>query len=183
MSDNNDMSAAAKAAINSPPKRWLYGRYSTELRMRKIDRKGFKFATSRLTPFRQSISQVERQAKNQGVSQGVNGYHKLGSILGPDSAEHPLKPHYKTQSRAKRCNRLDNRNGFGTRGSEVQILSPRPFIPSEFKILARAGDSLLTLKRGTMGTIRQFFLHCKPETLGHFAFVLIAEMGVARRSL
>jgi hypothetical protein len=54
------------------------------------------------------------------------GDHGFGSKLGPDSAEHPLKPHIKTQNRAKRCNRLDNRNRFGTRGSEVQILSPRP---------------------------------------------------------
>src|ERR1700688_1255462 len=43
-------------------------------------------------------------------------HRKLGSILGPDSAEHPLKPWYKTQNRAKRFNRLDNRNCFGTRG-------------------------------------------------------------------
>jgi hypothetical protein len=56
------------------------------------------------------------------------GDHGFGSKLGPDSAEHPLKPHIKTQNRAKRCNRLDNRNRFGTRGSEVQILSPRPFL-------------------------------------------------------
>ena len=55
------------------------------------------------------------------------GDHGFGSKLGPDSAEHPLKPHIRTQNRAKRCNRLDNRNRFGTRGSEVQILSPRPF--------------------------------------------------------
>jgi hypothetical protein len=53
---------------------------------------------------------------------------KLGSNMGPDSAEHPLKSLYKTQNRAKRCNRLDNRNCFGTRGSEVQILSPRPIL-------------------------------------------------------
>src|SRR5215831_15698454 len=55
------------------------------------------------------------------------GDHGFESKLGQDSAEHPLKPHIKTQNRAKRCNRLDNRNHFGTRGSEVQILSPRPF--------------------------------------------------------
>jgi hypothetical protein len=48
--------------------------------------------------------------------------------LGPDSAEYPLKPHYKTQNQAKRFNKLDNQNCFGTRGSEVQILSPRPFL-------------------------------------------------------
>ena len=47
------------------------------------------------------------------------GDHGFGSKLGPDSAEHPLKPHIKTQNRAKRCNRLDNRNRFGTRGSEL----------------------------------------------------------------
>jgi hypothetical protein len=52
---------------------------------------------------------------------------KVGSILGPDSAEHPLKRYYKTQNRAKRFNRLDNRNCFGTRGSEVQILGDREF--------------------------------------------------------
>ena len=43
------------------------------------------------------------------------GDHGFGSKLGPASAEHPLKPHIKTQNRAKRCNRLDNRNRFGTR--------------------------------------------------------------------
>jgi len=48
---------------------------------------------------------------------------KLGSILGPDSAEHPLKPWYKTQNQAKRFNRLDNRNCFGTRRN--QFVSPR----------------------------------------------------------
>ena len=39
-------------------------------------------------------------------------------MLGPDSAEHPVKPWYKTQNRAKRFNRLDNRNCFGTRRIE-----------------------------------------------------------------
>jgi len=53
---------------------------------------------------------------------------KLGSSLGPDSAEHPPKPYYRTQNRAKRFNKLDNRSNFGTRGSEVQILSPRPIL-------------------------------------------------------
>ena len=42
-------------------------------------------------------------------------------------APNTLKPCYKTQNRAKRINRLDNRNCLGTRGSEVQIVSPRPF--------------------------------------------------------
>jgi len=49
------------------------------------------------------------------VYQGVNGASKLGSILGPDSAEHPLQPHYKTQNRAKRFNTLDDRSCFGTK--------------------------------------------------------------------
>ena len=63
---------------------------------------------------------------------------KLESILGPDSAEHPLKPQYKTQNRTKRFNRLDNRNCFGTRGSEVQILSPRPIFSSGYREFSRA---------------------------------------------
>jgi hypothetical protein len=70
----------------------------------------------------------ECQAKNQGVYKGVNNPRKCRSSLGPDSAEHPLKPWYKTQNRAKRFNKLDNQNCFGTRGSEVQILSPRPIL-------------------------------------------------------
>ncbi len=80
---------------------------------------------SRLIRQRSSLT-GEQRSKNQGVSQGVNEPDKLGSILSPDSAEHPLKPQNKTQNRAKRFNRLDNQNCFGTRGSEVQILSPRP---------------------------------------------------------
>ena len=40
-------------------------------------------------------------------------------VLGPDSAEHPQKPYYKTQNLAKRFNRLDNRNRFGTRGRRI----------------------------------------------------------------
>jgi hypothetical protein len=63
----------------------------------------------------------EETTKSQGVSQGVRRDWKLGSILGPDSAEYPLKPYYKTQNQTKRFNKLDNRNCFGTRGSEVQI--------------------------------------------------------------
>jgi hypothetical protein len=70
--------------------------------------------------------------KKQGVSQGVTGERQLGSNLGPYSAEHPLKSHYKTQNRAKRFNKLDNQNCFGTRGSEVQILSPRPIFFKRF---------------------------------------------------
>jgi hypothetical protein len=69
-----------------------------------------------------------RKTKNQRVGQVVKSPRKLGSILGPDSAEHPLGLCYKTQNRAKRFNRLDHRNCFGTRGSEVQILSPRPYL-------------------------------------------------------
>ncbi len=65
--------------------------------------------------------------KKQVVRQVFMTNRELRSNLGPDSAERPLKPWYKTQNRAKRFNRLDNRNCFGTRGSEVQILSPRPF--------------------------------------------------------
>ena len=52
--------------------------------------------------------QGEENTKKQGVSQGFSGHRKLGSILGPDSAEHPLKPWYKTQNRAKRFNKLDH---------------------------------------------------------------------------
>src|ERR1700751_5482963 len=70
----------------------------------------------------------EENTKKQGVSQGGKSSARLGSNLGPDGAEHPLKPHHKTQNRAKRFNKLDNPNCFGTRGSEVQILSPRPTI-------------------------------------------------------
>jgi hypothetical protein len=67
----------------------------------------------------------EEITKNQGVSQGVSGRAKLESNLGPDSAEYPPKPYYRTQNQAKRFNKLENRNYFGTRGSEVQIpLSP-----------------------------------------------------------
>jgi hypothetical protein len=60
---------------------------------------------------------------------------KLGSILGPDSAEYPLKPHYRTQNHAKRFNKLDNQNCFGTRGSEVQILSPRPIFSITYLVV------------------------------------------------
>jgi hypothetical protein len=56
----------------------------------------------------------------------ASSHRKLGSNLGPDNAEYQRKACYKTQNRAKRINRLDNRSCFGTRGSEVQILSPRP---------------------------------------------------------
>jgi hypothetical protein len=70
----------------------------------------------------------EENTKKQGVSQGGKSSARLGSNLGPDSAEYPLKPHYKTQNQAKRFNKLDNQNWFGTRGSEVQILSPRPYL-------------------------------------------------------
>jgi hypothetical protein len=70
----------------------------------------------------------EEIAKKQGVSQGVKSRAKLASDLGPDTAEHPLTPYYRTQNHAKRFNKLDNWNCFGTRGSEVQILSPRPFL-------------------------------------------------------
>src|ERR1700757_3816205 len=78
----------------------------------------------------------EENTKKKGVSQVGKNSARLGSNLGPDSAEYPLKPHYKTQNQAKRFNKLDNQNCFGTRGSEVQILSPRPF---RFKHLQNQG--------------------------------------------
>src|ERR1700745_3922438 len=57
----------------------------------------------------------EENTKKQGVSQGGKSSARLGSNLGPDSAEYPLKPHYKTQNQAKRFNKLDNQNCFGPR--------------------------------------------------------------------
>ena len=75
-----------------------------------------------------SWSTTKSRAVIQRKARMPRSPRKLGSILGPDSAEHPLKPWYRTQNRAKRFNRLDNRNCFGTRGSEVQILSPRPIL-------------------------------------------------------
>jgi hypothetical protein len=64
----------------------------------------------------------EEIAKNQGVSQGVERWAKLGSNLGPDSAENPLKPHYRTQNQSKRWNKLDNRNCFGTSDQHPLLL-------------------------------------------------------------
>ena len=52
---------------------------------------------------------VEETANKQGVSPGVTTTQNLG----PDNAEHPLKPFYKKQNRAERFNKLDNRNCFG----------------------------------------------------------------------
>jgi hypothetical protein len=46
-------------------------------------------------------------------SKGVIGDQKFGSNLGPDSAEHPLKPWYTTQNHAKRFNELDYRTASG----------------------------------------------------------------------
>jgi hypothetical protein len=74
----------------------------------------------------------EEITKNQGVS----GRAKLESNLGPDSAEYPLKPYYRTQNQAKRFNKLDNRNCFGNKVSEVQILS---LTNSHFTPLSRMG--------------------------------------------
>jgi hypothetical protein len=74
---------------------------------------------------RNSVASVqgEGNSKNQGVSQGVTGDREFGSNLGPDSAEYPLKPHYKTQNQAKRFNKLDNQNYFGTRERDFVVLS------------------------------------------------------------
>ncbi len=41
--------------------------------------------------------------------------NKIGSNLGPDDAEHHLRPWYKTQNGAKRFNRLEHQNCFGNR--------------------------------------------------------------------
>ena len=82
----------------------------------------------------------ECEAKNQGVYQGVKGPRELGSSLGPDSAEHPLKPHYKTQNQAKRFNRLDNQNCFGTRCSTNRSLGST-FMVDTFARLTGVGFS------------------------------------------
>ena len=79
---------------------------------------------------------------------------KLGSNLGPNSAEYPLKPHYKTQNQAKRFNKLDYRNCFGTRGSEVQILSPRPIFSSTYISSALASEPGAALPSATVGFSR-----------------------------
>jgi len=58
---------------------------------------------------------------------------ELGSNLGPDSSEYRLKCRSKTQKRAKRFNKIDNQKLVRDRGSEVQILSPRPSFPKSFE--------------------------------------------------
>jgi hypothetical protein len=89
-------------------------------------------------------SAVEQKTNSPEFRPGFKWSAKVGSSLGPDSAEQPLKPYYKTQNRAKRFNRLDNWNCFGTRGSEVQILSPRPSIPKQFIGLGQGGLQIAT---------------------------------------
>jgi hypothetical protein len=69
-------------------------------------------AKSKPVPSRFSSSERHRR-KTNGFSQLINELKNLA--LGQDSAEHPLKPSYKTQNQAKRFNKLDNRNCFGTR--------------------------------------------------------------------
>ena len=66
---------------------------------------------------RENLLLISRGTNNEkpGVQPGDQRIEKLGSILGPDSTEHPQKPWYKTQNQAKRFNQLDNRNCFGTR--------------------------------------------------------------------
>ena len=39
---------------------------------------------------------VKRLRKTRVSARGVERWAKLGSNLGPDSAENPLKPHYRT---------------------------------------------------------------------------------------
>ena len=54
---------------------------------------------------------------------------KLGSNLGPIAAENRVKPRSETQNQAKRINEIVFLWMLRDRGSEVQILSPRPIYP------------------------------------------------------
>jgi hypothetical protein len=110
-------------------------------------------------------------APSRGFNGGAERFRmgqKVGSKLGPDSPEYPATPYKKTQNRAKRCDKIDNQNWFGTRGSEVQ----NPLSPT---IHSRSGPPHIG-----NGAFRRHSLHFRPEGVlqglkGFFLQVTVAE--------